>query len=41
MAGYNTSLDAAPIVRDSVTHDRGRSVSGADRETAGAAERDC
>jgi len=24
MAGYNTSLDAAPIVRDSVTHDRGR-----------------
>ena len=40
MAGYNIPIDAARAVRYGVTHCRGRSVDGADRETAGAAERD-
>ena len=40
MAGYNSSLDAGPTVRYDVSHYRGQSVDGADRETVGAAGRD-
>jgi hypothetical protein len=36
----NSSLDAALTVRYDVSHHRGRSADGADRETVGAAGRD-